>query len=149
MYKTEFEKRNLVIATNLAQEEIELVRNIRDNNWKLGCTAFNIEKKAGCREIPDGTFYLDYQMTQAISCAPGNDVATLYRIKASGFYTYTASDGGVENSKTKFRRYFSVSGDSNNNSKKITVFVVWRPSGASSDAKVEMEDTLYAWTNPQ
>ena len=45
--KTESHAQRTIIATSLAQEGIEMVRNLRDNNLKLGNDAFTIYSSGG------------------------------------------------------------------------------------------------------
>lgn len=46
--KTESHAQRTIIATNLAQEGVEMIRNLRDNNLKIGCDAFDNPDVAGC-----------------------------------------------------------------------------------------------------
>ena len=127
MYKTEFGKRDYVIATNLAQEGIEIIRNTRDNNWKaLGMTD-------GFSGFPAGDYCVDY-LGVTHSCAD--------KLKMkNGFYEYT---NGVE---TKFSRKIIISGSGD--TRNVLSIVTWKPSGATIDTEIKIVDTLYAWANPE
>jgi type II secretory pathway pseudopilin PulG len=137
MYKTEFEKRDYVIATNLAQEEIELVRNVRDNNWKASGKAFDCPGNAsGCYSFPkSGTLCIDYSAVHSTYCVAGGSNSLLY-LNNDNFYTYDSTNN---NQPTKFYRSFSLSGD--DDSRTVKVDVTW------NNNKIEISDTLYAWAN--
>lgn len=121
VYRTEFAKRDLIIASNLAQEGIEIVRNIRDNNWKQGKKAF-----IAAPFLSDGNYCVDYFGTSAGNCSDK------FKIDATnGFYNYSSG------SATKFSRTIAIAGTGE--SRLLTVTVNW-------DSKnIVMTDTLYAW----
>lgn len=118
VYRTEFAKRNHVVAANLAQEGIEIVRNIRDNNWKNGDNAFDAPFPAG------PTYCVDYLGTVGV-CAN-----TLNK-NANNFYGYAAGD------MTRFSRNIVISGVGD--SRLVTVTVTWNGNS------IVLSDTLYAW----
>ena len=135
MYKTEFGKRDYVIATNLAQEGIELVRNVRDNNWKTpGVTDGFVAPFPAT-----GDYCVDYSGPPATNCAN-----KLYRNNNTGLYTYSSTNAKI----TKFSRKVVIK-NSGADAKEITSTVTWKPSGATTEVKIVMEDTLYAWANPE
>ncbi len=124
VYRTEFAKRDLIIASNLAQEGIEIVRNIRDNNWKQGRKAF-----ITAPFLSDGNYCVDYFGTSTGSCSDKFRINT-----ANGFYQYAVSAGDMV---TKFSRTISIAGAGD--SRTVIVTVNW-------DGKnMTMNDTLYAW----
>lgn len=124
VYRTEFSKRDLIIASNLAQEGIEIVRNIRDNNWKQGKKAFEtVPFTSG------GNYCVDYVGTVVSDCGDKflmNSVNSFYQYTVTGAYTVT-----------KYSRTIVINGSGD--SRTITVTVNW-------DGKnMTMTDTLYAW----
>ncbi len=138
-YRTEFAKRDIIIASNLAQEEIEIVRNHRDNNWKNGCKAFggqgldSSQCSGGGWVFPSGATYrcIDYlSTTGSVDCSNPNSRKLYLK---DNFYQYGSSGATA----TKFSRYFNITG--NNDSRRIDVVVTW--DGKS----ITMSDTLYAW----
>ncbi len=135
MYKAEFNKRDYVIATNLAQEEIELVRNVRDNNWKISGKAFDCPgNPSGCYSFPsNGNLCIDYSMEHSFPC--GTDDSRQLYINNDEFYQY----GSLNAHATKFYRYFILSGSGD--SRTITVDVIW------DNNKIEVQDVLYAWAD--
>lgn len=98
--KAQFINKNVLIASGLAQEGLELVRNIRDLNW---LTAGNAWKQ---NIVGDGTYTMDYRGLTSINPAVNSISeagAGLY-VNSGGFYTH-ASDG---NTATNFYRLISV-----------------------------------------
>ena len=82
--------RNQLIAVELAQEGVELVRNIRDNNWQKSLASFNgIDDNNNCRIDKDST---------AVVC--GSDTSLYTK---NGFYVHSSTGVG-----TKFRRKLIV-----------------------------------------
>ncbi|MDX1535469.1 MAG: prepilin-type N-terminal cleavage/methylation domain-containing protein [Candidatus Spechtbacterales bacterium] len=58
--------RNSVVAANLAQEGIEVVRGIRDSNW--------IDGNAYDTGITDGSYCVNFDSISLINCAPDFDM---------------------------------------------------------------------------
>lgn len=136
IYTQEFGKRDYVIATNLAQEGIEIVRNIRDNNWKNNKTAFASPFPA------NGTGYCIVYSGDYSSLSPQTGCgSTSVKLKNNnGFYEY------VSGANTKFSRKVDIASNPiDSTAKDITSTVTWRPSGALNDTSITMTDTLYAW----
>ncbi len=106
--KHSLDSRDQVIAAQLAQEGIELVRNIRDNNWANGYESFG-EGGSGT-ELPIGIgsdndryrCIIDYTGESSYKCDDsfGNDDFTLSYV--GGYYKYDVSN------KTKFGRRVAV-----------------------------------------
>lgn len=124
--KLEFYQREQIMASNLAQEGIEIVRNIRDNNLKSGDLAFDSPFPT------NGSWCVDYN---------DNDVSS----NSQGCSVVINNNDGPGNEK--FTRKITVSGSGD--SREITSTVTWKTGGSSSDSKVEIEDTLYAWGNAE
>jgi Tfp pilus assembly protein PilV len=147
--KDSMDSRDSIIATGLAQEGVELVRNLRDNNWaNLG--------QAGA------TSFTNFPAADAISCridktavAPANivcDSSSKLLNYSSGFYVHGAGTA------TKFRRQISLDYDIvpiiNANTLKVTSMVVWNKSSdtfpaisacSSGNKCVFTEIVLYKW----
>jgi type II secretory pathway pseudopilin PulG len=75
-----YNNQNQLIASYLAQEGIEVVRNIRDTNWIEGAATW----KEG---LEAGTYRVQYDSSSLLS----NQVIPL-NIDASGFYSYETGD---------------------------------------------------------
>lgn len=104
------DKRNEAIAGQLSQEGIELVRNIRDNNWVAS------PPEVGFKDIDSGDNYrIDYKNQ---SLANGGTAAYLKIDSVSGLYSYGAD------LETVFRRKIIVS-EPSSTQRKITSAVSW------------------------
>lgn len=117
------DERDSVIASMLAQEGVELARNIRDNNWAgregvLDTTPetfdnFNSSDSDNCRLDMDDS---------SISCGAGATNKVLY-VDGDGFYVHGGGDA------TKFRRNISLDFDdataSDSEEVVVTSFVSW------------------------
>lgn len=115
-------KRDHIIATNLAQEGIEMVRNMRDNNWKNGRSAFD------ATGFPNGNKKLCGDYFSGLSaCGSGN--SDLHN--TGGVYNTTGA-GAV-----KFTRYIDINVAGENRS--ILSKVSW--NGHS----VQLTSTLTNW----
>lgn len=127
VYRTEFAKRDLVIASNLAQEGIEIVRNIRDNNWKASPV-----KLAFASPFPaDGNGYCVAYNGNYSAASPTTCGGSLLK-NNNGFYEHGSGTA------TKFSRRINI-GTNPDGSKLITSTVTW-------DSKtITMTDSLYAW----
>lgn len=75
-----YDNQNQLIASYLAQEGIEVVRNIRDTNWVEGAASW----KDG---LGAGTYRVQYD---SLSLLSNQDIPL--NIDASGFYSYGAGD---------------------------------------------------------
>ena len=142
-------------AAYLAQEGIEIIRNIRDTNWIEMGTDPNITWYDGLSGWEDGC-EADYTTGTAITnptaLAPwagsepsgSNEGGGNYlKLNTNGFYVYgTGSD-------TKFKRKIIIEppGGSNDYSNgyimKVSVEVFWSEKGEWS--QIEAEDNLYDW----
>jgi prepilin-type N-terminal cleavage/methylation domain-containing protein len=141
------DSRDTIIASELAQEGIELVRNLRDNNFASGKKAFEANfpnvNKDNCR--------IDNESTDVVDCNNGGGGKKIY-YSSSGFYDHDPS--GKE---TKFQRKIGISYDTGNASNadqvKITSNVWWgggsdAPSNCSVATKcIYVEDILTDWEN--
>jgi hypothetical protein len=101
--------RNQMIAGELAQEGVELVRNIRDNNWQASpfVSSFN--------NISGQSFGYDYRIDMNNPINYNAD----YRLYINGdFYTHTYSVN-----TTKFKRGIIIIG--NLTTRKVASVVTW------------------------
>ena len=106
--------RNYLIASMLAQEGIELTRNIRDQNWLNIQNDPSDPSLAWDDWITDGsvpnTFTVDYESDTTVAHQPDhsvssiNDNGTRLYVNGNGFYTHNSAGGTL----TKFRRLISA-----------------------------------------
>jgi len=117
--------KNNFIASGLVQEGIEIVRNIRDNDWHLG-NSFGAT-------TPDGTYRVQWN-SQALL-----PFADLFLKKDSGNGLVSYDDTG---NNTLFKRTVTISTVSGVE-KEVVVTVTWNERGISKS--VSAEDHLYNW----
>ncbi|MBI2063345.1 MAG: type II secretion system protein [Candidatus Yanofskybacteria bacterium] len=119
--------KNNFIASGLAQEGIEVVRNIRDRDWFLG-NSFGTS-------IPDGTYRVQWD-SQALLTLDSNP--NLKSDPATGLFSY---DSGGD---TLFKRTIDVVTEVTGVEKSIVVDVTWTERG-SAPKSVSAEDHLFNW----
>ena len=141
------EAEDRLIATYLAQEGIEIIRNIRDNNWLA--SAADSEGVAWDQGL--GACYsaagceVDYRAT-GFGVNPAYPWQDRFLKTSSDKYFY-GYDSGTE---TKFKRKITIDETIAPHILKIKADVFWkrRPSiinPAGGDGTIEAEDILYNW----
>ena len=118
-----------LIAANLAQEGIEVVRNIRDTNW--------IEGESWDSGLNVGDWEVQYNEGDGDLTA----WADLYLHIDNGFYKYLVP--AVPDKQTKFKRRVTIS-DKTADSMKITVDVIWKERGGTEYTYTAYH-LLYDW----
>lgn len=116
-----------IIASNLAQEGLEIVRNIRDNNWlsyKRGLTNWKDGLAAG-----DYRVQYDSEALLAFSSIP-------LQIDSNGFYQY----GGGTN--TLFYRKITIQNIDDNQFRAVCE-ITWQENGR--DNTLSAETRFYNW----
>lgn len=118
-----------LVATYLAQEGIEIVRNIRDKNflqdqnWRIG--------------ISSGAWEIDYG-TASLSQAYASN---FLRVNSNGYYNYAA---GI---LTQFQRKITISdnpdGDATSEDISVKSEIIWQDKGKAYS--VALESWLYNW----
>jgi Tfp pilus assembly protein PilV len=109
-----FNSRSQVTAGLLAQEGLEVVRNIRDNNWASGKDAFEVN-------LPTASISncaIDMRTTNLAAANCGNTLKQLYY--SSGYYVRSGSGGEL----TKFSRKIDISYPNVTSMKAISM-VIW------------------------
>jgi type II secretory pathway pseudopilin PulG len=116
---------NRLIAANLGQEGIEIVRNIRDSNW------VNQENwKDGLVGFCDGIFQLDYN--QGLKC---NTNSFLLFDEELGY-------NHQEGKETIYKRRLEIA-EITNAELRVKAIVSWQTRGG--DFEIVVEDHLYNW----
>ncbi len=123
-------------AAYLAQEGIEIVRNIRDSNWLETRTATTTPWDEGLSNCSGGC-EADY----TILGVEDPSISTYFDRKLKinpddGFYSYTSGD------ETKFKREITINHEGNN-VLNIVVEVTWQEKGQSYSFSVQ--EKLYNW----
>jgi len=115
------QSRDRFIASQLAQEGLEVVRNIRDSNY--------IQKNNWLTNLSNGDYILQYNST---SLLPYQDIPL--KISSDNLYNYT--DGN----NTKFKRKITIE-NINATTTRITVTVSWLGKGSP----FVVREILYNW----
>jgi len=114
-------------AISLAQEGLEIVRNIRDSNWLF----YKRAPENWRDDLAAGNYRAQYDELTLLSWA---DLPL--KIDSNGFYQY---DSG---SNTPFRRKITI-GHIGDNQIKVVSEVTWQEKGKSYT--IEAENRLYNW----
>jgi len=113
---------NRLIAAYLAQEGIEIVRNIRDTNWVENATSWNdglTTCSSGCEA--------DYKTgTQGEETPLRSYTACYLNIDSNNFYGYSAGN------QTKYKRKITIE-EINVDTLKVTVWISWEEKGRFYD----------------
>ena len=123
--QVQYINKNNMIASQLAQEGIELVRNIRDNNWIDG-----LGWKSG---IGTGFYIIDY-----INGINSNISDTKLYIDGNGFYKH-----GLEATTSNFNRLIEITDTDNGDGIDVKSTVIWQEKNNSHSYIAETE--LYDW----
>jgi len=115
-----------LVAANLAMEGIEIVRNIRDNNWHQGAAW-----DRGLEE--NGTYRAAYDSTRIVH---GEDINAPMLLDNNGFYRYYV--GAI----TPFVRKISIS-KQHDDEMLIVSEVSWKRR--NKDYKISAEEHLFNW----
>lgn len=120
--------RDNFIASGLAQEGVEVVRNIRDRDWFLG-NAFGVS-------IPNGNYRVQWN-SQSLTVL-GNDPGYLKRDGVSGIFSYDTGNDTI------FRRAINISTITADVEKKVVVTVSWIGRGGATKT-LSAEEHLFNW----
>ena len=135
-----------LIAANLAQEGIEVVKNIRDlnykdNGWNDWYASFNSGQLI--------CYYLQYDSISLDNSVPcGDDAPVLKYDLTSGLYGYTKPDGSgmATDSRYGFKRKISLQRNpdgTSDNEIAVVSSVSWTEHGRTRSVMVE--DRLWNW----
>lgn len=111
-----------LVASHLAQEGVEIVRNIRDTNW--------LQEEALNEGIGDGSWEADYTTTSLSNVYNGEFLKI-----ANGFYQYTSGED------TFFQRNIKIQNVTDGIN--VNVEVKWTLKGQTHE--VEVSTILYNW----
>lgn len=133
------DSRDSIIASDLAQEGVELIRNIRDNNWvALGQGLTSFTASPGLPAINKSNCIITMGRLYAYCPPTGNPDYRLYYTNicypSGNCYYYSDNIGGSASSPSKFQRKLSFTynpaGSAASNADTLTVnsMVVWNRS---------------------
>lgn len=124
--RAQYLNKNVLIASQLAQEGLELTRNIRDTNWLSSGSSWN-------DGLTTGNYKIDY--SNGLSAVSGINEAKLY-INASGFYDHVNTG-----TATIFKRLITTVEGANTIT--ITCLIEWEERNATH--KYSAQTILYNW----
>ena len=130
--KAQYINKNVLIASGLAGEGLELVRNVRDLNW---LTVGNWKKDI----VGDGDYIIDYGGRASINKAVDslNEAGARLYTDSNGFYTHLSAG----NAPTNFYRLITVI--DNTDYLDIKCVIRWQEGTQNHDYTVETY--LYNW----
>lgn len=134
--------KNKLVASMLAQEGIELVRNIRDQNWiDSAVNSWNYGAGAGTASdiIQDGDYRVDY--INGISDVDGISNGLLY--KNGGFYDHNNAGAATIFSRLIEVEENDIDGDLTNESLKLKSTVQWVQNGKTYDYVID--SMIFNW----
>ena len=121
-----------IIAGGLAQEGLEIVKNIRDDNWLHNCPACDRRGVTTWQVgLSAGDWRVQYNLESLLAFS-----STPLKLDSNGFYQY---DSG---SDTLFYRKVSIL-YINNDQMKVTSAVTWTEGGSSHS--ISAETRYYNW----
>jgi len=135
-----------LVASYLAQEGVELVRNIRDTNWLQGFEADDwkagLVASAGFDGCDSDYFCeVDYNDTALLSSLVAASSGYKLRLDSNNFYNYDTGD------PTNFRRKINITEDDDigHPGEKRLIITVSVFLGDSGSPLVTAEEILYNW----
>lgn len=130
--------KNQLVASMLAQEGIELVRNMRDSNWLDQNKTWN-QDMIGRSGNDSNMLAIDYRGRSEIIDLAGFEDANSKLYLKNGFYTSDSTNS----SSTPFSRVITLIGTTGGNTIEIGALVKWQLRG--HNYKYIASTTLYAW----
>jgi len=131
--------KNTLVAYQLAQEGVELIRFVRDNNWR--------KAQSWDTSLSDGNYYMDYTndaptLMPSLTFNGRLSAGRLVLDDATGFYI--SSPTGVALPENQYSRVISLAKDSVNPQKmNIKIGVYWYDRGRLNSYLLETD--LYDW----
>ena len=121
-------------AIYLAQEGIEIVRNIRDTNWLNGATSTALESP--------GDYEANYKSVSLTPCPFPCSASQLrfLKIDNNGFYQYSTGTTTPFKRKIRIDKTDDLDGDGEADRERVIVEVSWTKRGTHS---VKAEEYLY------
>ncbi len=123
-----YNKSNL-IAYQLAQEGIELIRKVRDSNWR--------ESLPYDDKLAAGQYYMDYEDTAPQVFNPSMPGQIVLRKNAANFYTHEATA-----TATPFSRLITIQ-TIDDHSFRVNSSIIWAEYGRNY--VYDLETILYNW----
>lgn len=128
--QTQTYNKNNLIAFQLAQEGVELIRMVRDSNWQSGRDFLS--------GLPRGNVYMDFDDTEPhVLESEGTNQAHALRLDDEGFYRH---DGSGPSSG--FSRLITLTSP-DSNTLQVDVRITWKER--NRDSSYDLQAVLYDW----
>ena len=141
--QVQYVNKNMIIASQLAQEGLEVVRNIRDDNfittgndWKLGTGGVSDQSNI----IKNGIYAIDYTGKSTIVPNINDPAAKLYLNSDNFYYHPLSNESGA--SSTPFSRIIQIDSESDA-STTVTCIVQWQKG--TNVTQYTAQTVLYNW----
>lgn len=118
-----------VIAHQLAQEGIELIRQVRDTNWVQG-NPWNTN-------LSSGNYCIDYLSSSPLSISSPSDCHLYFND-----HRYYSSQAGVGDQDTPFNRMITIN-DTSTTTMEVTSIITWTDRGRAY--RYDVSTQLYDW----
>jgi len=141
--KVKYINSNTLIAVQLAQEGIELTRNIRDNNWLTMDISGNPIPYYSNIATQNGNkkFNINYDLTLTSGITNIDDAGcSLYINSSNGLYT---SSSTAPNIKTMFNRMIETNNFDTSSSTEVISTIQWKDKGRKLTYTIKT--ILYDW----
>lgn len=130
--QVQYNNRGAIVASQLALECTELVRNMRDANWEKNEPAFD-------SGLAPGNYSLDYRGAGSMTAVTGiDDEASRLKIDAAGFYTNDAAAAIL----TPYYRYAKITKPDDEHLS-VTCEISWQEKGTTH--RYNVQTLLYRW----
>lgn len=128
--------KNSFIASGLAQEGMEVVRNLRDGDW-FAAKPFGTFGDASGVAVPDGLYRVQWNSRSLIADVTNPPI----KKDASGYYTYTSGTDTIFHREVEIKRVTPTSGPVAEII--VTVRVTW--GGHFGNKQIVAEEHLFDW----
>lgn len=125
-----------LIASYLAQEGIEIAKNIRDSNWLEQRVDSNVLWDDG---LAEGNWQIDFKN----QILPYDSQGHFLNLDSSGFYSYSSGSATVFKRKISVSEKTDLNGDDKPDKMKILVEVNWKERGRTHT--VQASEYIYNW----
>lgn len=142
--QVEYVNKNMLIASQLAQEGLELVRDKRDNNWLASSSDWELGDGMDPNTdiIQDGDYAIDYTNLGLINVDDIEDTGARLYIDSDGYYRhFSAPLPGA--TSTPFSRMIIADTDTSNASTTFQCLVQWK--ARNNTYQYTAETVLYNW----
>lgn len=142
--RTAFVARDQITGFYLAQDAIETIKNVRDQNALDGDDWLDDIIPAGCGDpcvIQVETTNTEPEITE---CSGG--VCDLLNINSDGFFTYEGTPGDAQGTEeSRFRRTITVAETSDDIEAQIVVAVEWTSNVQVGNSRVLVQENIFNW----